>query len=285
MKKKIFLISLSMIILLINTSCKEDSSIINQNGNINFFSGISGGNGGYDLLLAFDNPNVMGIVEFESVYQDEYHFDIYNFSGNFEHYEGESFGLEADIANPQRSSLVSLSPASIVANAFQMQQYQTGRYYVPSHLDIENYFGTGYNKIMIDSNQYFNKLVDSVSFGNAIRITNVPVGTVVDRNTDFVVNFSGASATTPIEYELLLIPDKWTQYFDTNSLHTSTGARHMKINDGQVVFPANVVQNLKSGYYSLTILAYEPKFVSLSNGKQLCMLGLSEHRTTIKIED
>ena len=57
----------------------------------------------------------------------------------------------------------------------------------------------------------------------------------------------------------------------------------MEQHDGQIEIHQNTINFLKSGYYELMLLAYEPKYVSLSNGKEICMLGLSRYITTVYI--
>jgi len=282
MKNKITLSTLLLFVLLSLIACKEDDTILNPV--LNLFPGGAGGGIGHELFLNFDRPNLIGVIEFESIFQDEILFDL-NLSGNYTHYTGESFGLKADFLNTNRTAFVSLSPATIVANAFQLREYATGRYYVPSHLEVDNYFGGGYNKVEIDSNQYFNELDDSVSFGGSIRITNISVGQSINRDNDLIVNFVGASSNTIIDFELLRISDKYTLLPDTNSLHTRFGARNIQMHEGSVILPVSYIEAMKTGYYTLEISAYEPKYVTLSNGKQICMLAYSKHRTTIYITD
>lgn len=272
-----FFLFLTFFLLLSFVSCKDDN--INPRNSISFF----GDSDGYDLLLELDKPNLIGLIELTSIYQDEFIFHP-DGRGGYTHYQGTSFGVTADIANEQRTEFVSLKPANIVVNAFQLQEYETGNYSVPSYLDIENYFGGGwYNEIIIDSNRYFDMLVDSVTFEDAIRITNVSLGDVINRRENFVVNFSGASNTSVIVFELLGINIR--TIVDTNRLHTRRGAFNVQRNDGQAIVPASVMEEMKSGYYILSIMASEPKYITLSNGKEVCVLGTSKYRTTIKIED
>jgi hypothetical protein len=280
MKNKIIL----LLVILCVTSCKEGNNILDINNNISLFPTVSTGDyewGNFELLLNLDKSNLTGIIELESLHQNELIFDSV---GNFVPYQGTSYGLKGKITNPSRNAFVSLSPASLVVNAFQMQEYATGRYYVPSHLDVENYFGSGYNKIVIDSNQYFDKLIDSVSFGNSISIINVIAGQSVDRNQNFTINYVGASSNSLIEYKLRIIDGEFNN-LDVDSLHTIRGVWNMQTYNGQIVIPVSLLEVMKAGYYTLTITAYEPKYVTLSNSKEILMLGLSKYRTTIKIED
>ena len=179
-------------------SCKEDSGISDNEmikNTITPFGGSALGLG-YDLMLDYDKPNLVGLVKVEAIKQNEYVFDDY---GNFTTYSGTSYELSAQISNPQRTQLVSLIPGNIVVNAYQMMEYADGKYYVPSSLNAENYFGGGYNKILIDSNQYFNTLIDSVTFGDIITITNLSLGHTINRNQNLVINYTGASSNSLVE--------------------------------------------------------------------------------------
>lgn len=282
MANKMLLI-LSFIVLLFANACKDDNNPVNET--FSFFSSPNTG-GGYDLIENFERPNLMGLVQIDTRHDDRYAFD-FDGGGTYTHYQGTSFGLSADIANPQRTEFVSLSPASIVINAFQLSQYAIGQYNVPSYTadenNLENYFGNGYNKIIIDSNQYFNRLVDSVSFETAANITNIQCGQSITRGKDLVINFTGGSSTSLVTYYLIR-EDNFEQ-IDTNTAHIYEGVCNMEWNTGKMVMPVDAVDLLKSGYYELTISIYEPKYIPLSNGKELCVIGLSAHNVTIKIED
>jgi hypothetical protein len=279
--KKILILILNLIALLVfGNACKDNSDIVANNGSI-LFPTISSSDEN-NLLSTLDKPNLVGLVTIQSLYQDEFIFD-FDGEGNYTPYTGTTDDLSALITNSNRTELVSLSPASLVVNAFQMIEASDGNYYVPSHLEVENYFGSGYNKIVIDSNQYFDKLVDSVTFSNAVRITNVSVGQVISRNQDLVINFTGATNNSFVELNV----DRVYRFeqIDTNSSHTISNICHIKENTGQVILPIEMLEEMKTGYYTLTVSTYEPKYVTLSNGKEILMLGLSEHRTTIQIED
>ena len=171
-KRKVTIILI--IALAIITGCKEE----NTTSPIKFFGSRNGGDNGYEILSHLDNPNVIGIVQFDLHSQDRYVFD-YDGSGNYQLNSGQRYYLQVKIANPSKTQYVSLSPAPLMVNAFKLIEFGTGLYYVPDELGIEHYYGNGYNKIVIDSNQYFDVLVDSVTFSSGVLITNILPGDII----------------------------------------------------------------------------------------------------------
>jgi hypothetical protein len=269
MKEKIFLL---LAISLFFSSCKDaDSPIVSNNKESIFLNGSY-----YNLLLNFDNADVIGFVEVGTIYKNEYVFE-FGGTGSYQPYQGRSYDATAYIANVQKTGFVSLEPARILFNCFHMQEYGKGHYYIPSSWNITNNFGSGYNKIQIDSNQYFNKLDDSVAFGSPVSVTNINLGQVVSRNQDFIIDV--VSGSPVVEYSLHLIDKE----YNTDTIHANTEVSAMRENDGNMVIEKSVMESMKSGYYSLTVWAYEPKYVTLSNGKKICMLGKSAYKTTIQI--
>lgn len=259
------------------SSCEDDNNV--QRKTISLFGG---GIEGYELFEEFDSPNLIGVVDFTTVNSDLYHF-AFDGTPEYTHYQATSFDITADFINADKTEFFSLGEVDLYANGFKLYEHSVGQYYVPTASgNIVNYFGGGYNTVQFDSNVFFNTLADSVTFGSPINLTNVSVGDIVSRSENFVINLTGASSTSILEWELHHIRSEFNQ-FDT--VHISGLALNVIPYTSSFTINTNTLGMLKSGFYDLIVTAHEPKYITTSNGKEICLLGRSVYATTIQIVD
>ena len=276
--KRLSFLSLMIVTLLFANSCKDDNEPKTKN-QFPLLNSI----GDMDLISNFDRPNLKGIIFLEEYNQNRYVFDNI---GNFTTYTGMNHSARAMFFNTSKTHLVSLSPNYVVVNGFQLTEYEDGLYNLPSEYDIRNLFGGGYNRIEIEPNHYFDSLVDSVTFASAIN-SSISMGQIVNRNSDFIINLNGATSTSIVECILERVYDGFTgstdwQPVDTNSSRV-TGTAVLQQNTGNIVIPQSRIETLKTGYYILIIRAYEPKYVPLRCGGEICVVGESTFETTVYI--
>jgi hypothetical protein len=224
-----------------------------------------------DIIAAYDTSNLVGVVQ---LYHESQSTLEPNSSGTLVNYTATLGWGNAFMAN------ASGNPRDIVdvtVNAGQFNHAGLGSYGYPNQ-DLAVYTGGGtYNKVRVVGDSIFGSKRDSLTFGSPVALTNITRGQNISRDSVVHLTWSG-NGSGYVQVGILArdtITDavgkgSWVGLFATNS--------------GSINMTFQPVQ-LKKGLADVVIMQFEPKFITLSSGKRVCILCESRHVVSVYIID
>ncbi len=261
-----------IIVCLITMSCSDNStSYKNPLGNLNIYLGNDTSLTFADIVGNYDTTDVIGLITLKNEYEDFYLFQ----SSNPIFYDvnnARAYFFDPDDQATMREC------AGIYVNNLQLHELHTGsKNYITSG-DVDEgtglvlNFGSGYNNIKIDSNQYIPSVDTNISFSSKIRITNLDRGDSVNKNNNITVNWSGNS-TGYVGLSIITVVD--------SSLSNINIGHALLSNSGSFTLTSSVLDEFPDGPHDLILVRYEPKFITLSNGQKISVIGETTHKITI----
>ena len=236
------------------------------------------------LKQMYNNNNLAGVIILLKEHRNDYTLAGNVNSLEYLPWDGYETDCDAIFFNPGTYENISLN--SLVINAMQMRQYQTG-YFTP-YKEIDVYMGDGYNKYIIESsNNVVPNTIDSVMFAPGIMITNYQRGDtlfVADTSGDngYPVYWTNGAPNGKVKIRLR----KTSTQLDTLTRDTYTGF-DLIIDNSHSFFLWNrlLYSALElNGYYDLTVTCFDPHIRNLSNGNQLIVVGMSQYTTTVYVK-
>jgi len=231
-----------------------------------------------DYFESFSWTNVVGMIGFSKVTADGYTDQ----NGSPILYQTTYYNSYATIYNHDLTDLV--SAGDIVVNNVQLKEYATGTYNVwgDKRDDLVLNFGSGTNKFLIDSTaDYPAWISDSVDFGPPIAITNLTRNQDVSRNSSLTITWSGSGNG-------IVLPKLETleSSYSGDTTRTTIGIIPGYVsNSGTYTIPAEGMTDLKLGKTNIIMAKVEPKFITMPNGKKLCLLAETHYVITVNIID
>lgn len=231
----------------------------------------------YNYVNTFDWSNVIGMIGFGKVTADGYTDQ----NGSPILYQTTYYNSYATIYNNDLTELV--SAGDIVINDIQLREYATGTYNVSADRrdELTINFGTGINNILIDSTAVYPAWIkDSIDFGAAITITNITRDQNVSRNSPLTITWSGSGSG-------IVLPKLETlesSYVDTTRSTIGIIPGYVA-NTGSYTIPANGMVDLKLGKTNIWLAKLEPKFMTMPNGKKICLLAETNYVVTVNITE
>lgn len=268
------LLLLAMIFI---TSCKDEESTSPNSSDVFGLLGSSDYFTLQELVDDWDNGNLNGVIFIKKENNKIYEIITHNGIVDSSNYEGVEYSAKAGLFN---SSYKGLDVNDFVINAYDMERYSKGKYGNTKPYEFSTRFGLGINKIEIDSNNLFNKLLDSVQFGQAVQISNFTRGDTMSKSLGYTLNWSGSPSATKafvsISHTNSFDP---TIYPDT----VTSGLSWYQNNIGSVDLTPYLYNITFPGTYDLTVTLFEPHYINLSNSKQILVIGESTHRVSFKL--
>lgn len=253
--------------------CKENSTN-NQGGGVMSFLSSSDFTSLEEIMNDWDNGDLNGVLFISKDYQkvDQHFYD----SGVFDTvaYENTSMSAKAGIFN---STYNGVNVVDFAVNSYDMERYSKGKYSNTKPDEFDSRFGTGVNRIYIDSNSVFDDLTDSVALGNAVTITNLLKNDVISKATGKNLTWSGSPTATKAYVEIF-----YTNTFDPaiNNDSLNYGISWYMENLGSVELEPFINQLDYLGSYDLKVTLFEPHYIGLSNGNDILVVGESSYKTT-----
>ena len=287
--KKILILSIAIIFSGMLFSCSD--SVQPENSKFNNFMGVvQKYTGDYytrdELKEMYNNGNLTGVIIFYKRYRNDLTLTGGS-SGNPEYtpYDGYTTDAEGIFFNPDTYEDMKLGAFEL--NAMAMRQYQDG-HYTPYLDDIDIYMGGELNKWVIDPYNGFPGDSGEVAFANEIRITNIHRLDTIDISdttgtNGFDVIWTGGSPQGRIELKIHKTDISLDEPYDGN---THVGMSFFIDYTTSYHFDNEVLDFAlqREGLYDITVTYYEPHFKTLSNGKQLLLIGESAHNITVYIK-
>lgn len=271
-----------LISTLVLSSCKDEPNSPSQKTNsIASLLGYNGSAYTYNELYSqYNTGNLNGVLVLKKevcdvyVYSQEQGRDVKNTYSSFD------CNTEAALFN---TNYLPIRLSGFVVNAISLEEYDSGKYRSFNN-QTETYFNNTKNKILIEENDDFAEYVDSVYFGDEIRIMGYQRDDTLHISKNISINWVGGTPNSKIQISLrrnrpinYIAPDKYN----------SSGLSFIIDNSGNFPFLANSLKPLKfePGYYDLTVESFEPQMKSFPNGKQLLVIGHSSHRITVYLAE
>lgn len=234
-----------------------------------------------DLINQYNNGNLTGVIQLIKTKRNDVVVTEENGQRIENLFDGYVTRAHGGMFNSDYSPL---NVISIVINATSLKQYAPGAYEdADPYSDIDIYFGSTPNKILIDSIDTFPFVKDSIYFPSEILITNVSRFDTVKKSNDFDITWTGGDNNSFIELDF----SKNCTFWDTLTTDKFTGVSQIIDNVGSYTLPYRLLQNTLqlNGKYDLSVTAYTPKYITLSNGKQILFIGVSRHTVTVEVVD
>lgn len=279
MKNKNNLIALAVLLpIFLLIGCKKDKSTQPEG---NLFGLLSSGDvtSLEEIKDDWDNGSLNGVIFLKKENNKIYEIFTINNVVDSSDYEGISYSANAGLFT---SAFSGFDVNDFVINAFDMSRYSKGKYSNSKPDEFDTRFGTGVNRIEIDSNSLFNRLQDSVTLGQEISITNLDRGDTISKSTGFTLNWSESVSATKA-----FIRISHTNSFDPKILPDSvvSGASWYQDNSGSVDI-SHFLSNINvNGTFDLSVTLFEPHYLNLSNGNQILVIGESTHRISFLLTD
>jgi hypothetical protein len=121
--------------------------------------------------------------------------------------------------------------------------------------------------------------VDSLSFGSMPHITNLVRGQNISRNSSLTVNWLGSSSD--FVRLSLFVWDTTTGTRDTIGLGFGVDGFFDNSGSATLVVP----KQIRKGQADIELRKYEPKFITLSNGKRVAIVAETGETITVNIVD
>lgn len=286
--KRIIILSIAILFSSILFSC--ENNIQPDNSKFTNFTGLlQQYTGNYytrdDLKNMYNNGNLTGIIIFFQRYRN----DLILTGGTAENPQWTSYDgydTDADGIFFNTGTYLEMQLGAFELNAMAMRQYQDG-YYTPWE-DIDIYMGGGVNKWVIEPYNDFPGDTGEVAFANEIHITNLNrLDTLDIRDTTgtngFDLTWTGGSSLGKIELKINKTDISLDEPYDGN---THVGMIFFTDYSTSYHFDNKMLDFTlqREGLYDVTVTYYEPHLKTLSNGKQILLIGKSAHNITVYLK-
>ncbi len=276
--KIILLFAVAMILL---SSCDRDN-IVNTGKNQNSTTGTIENES--DLIQSYLNtPDLVGVIECRSEKRNDYTINWKNFGSITEYkpYDGIDNYAEATFRDATNKPI---TVENLLVNASLLKEYSKGAYSKVGPDKLELYFGVGNNKYYIEclNNSLLpDSTFGQVSFSNRIEITNIHRDDTLSRQNGIPVEWIGGYSNGYVKVEI-----RHTNP-EEGAIGQTVGSYVMTTNTGAYTIDSLRLSllSLVNIYYDITVTSYEPVIQTLSNGKKIILLGVSEYNTTIFLVD
>lgn len=260
------------------TSCSDDNPAGPDSRNV---TKLFNNNGFQRLDYVVDNwddGSLNGIVFITKEYNKVYEIYTHNGVVDSSDYEGTYYNINAGLFS---SDFKPFDTQNFYINEIQLSGSLEGKYEHTKRLEESDInFGSGTNTIRMDSNSMFNKLIDSVSLGQAVQITDFTRGDTISKSLGYTLNWSGSPSATKAYIEI-----SYTNSSDTKVSPESviSGTSWYQDNTGSVDLKPFLHNITFPGTYDLSVTLYEPHYIDLSNGKKLLVMGESTHKVSFQL--
>lgn len=166
-------------------------------------------------------------------------------------------------------------------NGNQFIAFDIGEYSYDASMDeMDIYFDGRWNKFKNESPSDFPLFVDSVKFNAPINVTNIQRGDHISRSSDLTIQWTGTNNDI---VGIFLSSSPFQEPTDSTDL-----AELINIvvdNNGSYTIPASRLTYFTRGFAHLILTSYQPRFVTVSDGSKILILGVSEQDITVFIDD
>jgi hypothetical protein len=272
---KQFLFFLTALLTFLIVSCNEstENNSIKNNPYPKFTP--PGGYSWDDILQKYNQTNVLGYVKLE-----RYDYKIYQGTDI-----GDTIPIDAiDIyANATffDENYNYVDAGQFLFNGNQFIAFDIGEYSYDASLDeMDIYFDGTWNKFKNESPSDFPLFVDSVQFKAPINVTNIQRGDHISRSSDLTIQWTGINNDI---VGIFLSSSPFQEQTDSTDLAELYNI--VVDNNGSYTIPANKLTYFTRGFASLILTSYQPRFVTVSDGSKILVLGVSSQNITVIIDD
>lgn len=193
---------------------------------------------------------------------------------------GQFNGVDNDAQATFRSYLnQELSVGDIRLNNAILQEYAPGAYYYRSSRSdsLDLLFGGGYNTIQVRENAAgVPPFLDSVQFSPAPKLIGLSRGQSIPKGQPLTLHWNGSGSDSWVE----IVLRRADALADTGSI---LGFEYITDDDGEFTIPAYVMSRVKPTLTHVSIRRAEARYVSLKDGRVVCVLGEPKHTVTVGI--
>jgi hypothetical protein len=261
-------------------ACKEKGTIVSEST-----YSIPTTLGGYSLdqvLRKYDLSSVDGYI---TLAQQERDGMSKSSTGEINVYNGIEYVAEAVMMD---NSGAKLDAGAILINGMQLEKLELGHFLSFATKPLSVSFGSSMNRVIIEAGANVPRHQDSVNFAEASIITNLSRGQKLRADTGFIVTWNNSTSGSWYEVDM-------TTYFKdaTSAEEMAKDSTRLKSirryfsSTNSVTMPDPRTLGFKSyrtGLADIRVTKYEPIFKTMSNGRKICLLGISSSTRTVIFE-
>ncbi len=230
-----------------------------------------------ELIGQYNGNNVAGVIE---LYNWNYDILRQTIPGTSP-WESRTFVSSNGEADFFDVSLGTLTSAGIMTvNDVFFKEIQTGIYQdwsLSGEPKLETYFGTGVNEIFVSGTDEISPYQGTVSFSQAPLITNISRGQQVSRSADLPILWTGSNSgyvEIGIDADNAISNPQEGQIAGIVKFIDNTGTSSLSVSG---------LQKLPNGIVEVYVWQYDPVPITLSNGQQVYVVGMSIHEVSIEL--
>ncbi len=268
-------------VLMLSTSCNNDNPTNNSGKTFPLLSGASLTKMSDVILSYLNDPNLVGVIEFESRKRNDYTINWYNGVIDYRPYDGIDNYADATFRDLSNAPF---SVENLLINASLLREYAKGAYSKVGTDLLELNFGATANKYYIEclNNSLLpDSTYDQVTFSNRIELTNLVRNDTISKSQGRIISWIGGYLNEKVEVSV------HGTNFEEHSSNFSPGFYNLVDNTGSYEITPLLLSNIgpTNRYFDIEITSYEPIVRTLSNGKKIILLGVSKNTTTIYLTD
>ncbi|MES2765845.1 MAG: hypothetical protein V4642_08255 [Bacteroidota bacterium] len=216
----------------------------------------------------YNQENLIGVITL-----DQYKYNSFStLNGAPEPNDEVNYYANASFKNEYNKHI---SVGAISINGAQLSELGPGTYRAPDAFNFN--FNGEKNLFSVEANTLIPALTGDVTFSEPVTITNLTRGQNISRSQFLTVNWSGSTS----DVAEVIIRSKDIEN-DTRTEYSGIGGNFD--NTGSAVLGLRPLL-IKKGLADVTVRRFEPKFVTASNGKKVCIMGISQNIVTVNITD
>ncbi|HVZ39898.1 MAG TPA: hypothetical protein VHI13_11520 [Candidatus Kapabacteria bacterium] len=231
-----------------------------------------------EAVAYYNRPNLCSVFWLTSEYRNDF---VTGAGGTI---TGQFDGTDNDASATFRtSSNQGLSVGDIRLNNAILQEdiplYGKGAYYYrkTANDSLDLVFGGGYNKIQVSANaDGVPAFLDSVQFAPAIHIDGLSRGQNISKSQDLTLRWNSSGTGCWAEVKI-------TREDGDTTRGAIGGFEFITDDDGEFTIPAATMQRLPNTITNISVRRAEPKYITLSDGRVVCVLGEPKHTVTVNI--
>jgi hypothetical protein len=255
-------------------SCQENDTPFSNTNSRGILSSLLPSNPIFDDLIAqYDTTDITGLIDIR--YENVNYFEL-NYSSTFLpdstispiNYEG--LDIEATFFDNHLGNTLEIDSLLFEGEMFQ-ERFLNGRYMY--YLEDESVFSwADTNHLSLDSNSNFVGFDENVYFSDKPIISNISTGDTLSKSSNLTINWSGSSG----DYAQITVSKA-----ELPSTSSVNGHGNFTEDDGSYIIPSTEVSQYDSGKFIISVLTYEPEFITMSDGKKVCVLVQAECRISV----
>ncbi len=261
-------------------SCSEDTTTGPDSRDVTKLFNNNGYHHLDDVVDNWDDGLLNGIVFLTKEYNKVY--EIYTIDGITDSTDKEFTSLSSN-AGLFDSEFKPFDTQNFYINEVLLSGSIEGKY-APTKRLVESdiNFGSGVNIIKMNGNKNFDQILDSISLGKAVQISNFTRGDSISKSSGYTLSWSGSMSATKAYVSI-----SHTNSFDSKILSDTvvSGTSWYQGNTGSVELKPFLHNITFSGTYDLEVTLFEPHYINLSNGKKILVVGESTHRVSFKLTE